>query len=171
MSMNSPDMNQNTGIRVSSDACVVIVRTDWNAPTVDLLEKGCVDCLQENNVSYKVIHVPGAFEIPFAIKNFWDTNKYKDDKPHAFIALGCVLKGDTPHFDYVCKAVTDGVLQLNLLLPVPAIFGVLTVNTQQQADERTGGAHGNKGREAAVSALQMMALTSSNKAIDKNTGT
>ena len=167
MSLNSPDMDQHAGIRVSSDACVVIVRTDWNAPTVDLLEKGCIDCLQENKVSFKVIQVPGAFEIPFAIKNFWDNHKYKDDKPHAFIALGCVLKGDTPHFDYVCKAVTDGVLQLNLLLPVPTIFGVLTVNTQQQADARTGGEHGNKGREAAITALKMMELACTNKIIVK----
>ena len=72
--------------------------------------------------------------------------------------MGCVLRGDTPHFDYVCKAVTDGVLHLNLILPVPTIFGVLTVDNQQQADERTGGIHGNKGEEAALSALKMMAL-------------
>ena len=69
-----------------------------------------------------------------------------------------MLRGDTPHFDYVCKAVTDGVVHLNLILPVPTIFGVLTVDNQQQADERTGGAHGNKGEEAAISALKMMAL-------------
>ncbi len=75
-----------------------------------------------------------------------------------FIALGCVLRGDTPHFDYVCKAVTDGVVHLNFALPVPTIFGVLTVDNQQQADERIGGKHGHKGEEAALSALKMMAL-------------
>jgi 6,7-dimethyl-8-ribityllumazine synthase len=71
------------------------------------------------------------------------------------------LRGDTPHFDYVCKAATDGIVQLNLCLPVPTIFGVLTVDNQQQADERTGGIHGNKGAEAAVSALKMISLKDS----------
>jgi len=69
-----------------------------------------------------------------------------------------VIKGDTPHFDYVCKAVTDGVVQLNLLLPVPTIFGVLTVNNDEQAKERIGGSHGHKGEEAAVTVLKMMNL-------------
>ncbi len=78
--------------------------------------------------------------------------------PNAFIALGCVLRGDTPHFDYVCKAVTDGVVQLNLILPVPTIFGVLTVDNQQQADERIGGKHGHIGEEAAITALKMISI-------------
>ena len=69
-----------------------------------------------------------------------------------------MLRGDTPHFDYVCRAITDGVLQLNLTLPVPTIFGVLTVDNQQQDDERTGGIHGNKGEEAALSALKMITI-------------
>ena len=85
------------------------------------------------------------------------------NKADAFIALGCVIKGDTPHFDYVCKAVTDGVTQLNLSLPVPTIFGVLTVNTEEQANERIGGKHGHKGEEAAVTALKMIALNQSFK--------
>ena len=71
------------------------------------------------------------------------------------------VRGDTPHFDYVCKAVTDGVVQLNLSLPVPTIFGVLTVDNQQQIDERTGGKHGHKGEEAAVTAIKMIALKQS----------
>ena len=69
-----------------------------------------------------------------------------------------MLRGDTPHFEYVCRAVTDGVLQLNLTLPVPTIFAVLTVDNQQQIDERTGGKHGNKGAEAAITALKMISL-------------
>jgi 6,7-dimethyl-8-ribityllumazine synthase len=71
------------------------------------------------------------------------------------------LRGDTPHFDYVCKAVTDGVLQLNMTLPIPTIFGVLTVDNQQQADERIGGKHGHKGEEAAITALKMIAVQKS----------
>ena len=97
----------------------------------------------------------------FCIKTYWDKFKYREEKPHAFIAIGCVVKGDTPHFDYVCKAVTEGVVQLNLTLPVPTIFGVLTVNNQVQIDERTGGIHGHKGEEATVTALKMISLNNS----------
>ena len=142
------------------DACVVIVRTEWNAKLVDQLEKGCRKKLEELGVAnIKCVTVPGAFEIPFAIKSYWDNSQM--EKPHAFIALGCVLRGDTPHFDYVCKAITDGVGQLNLSLPVPTIFGVLTVDTDQQAQDRIGGTHGNKGEEAAITALKMIALQQS----------
>jgi 6,7-dimethyl-8-ribityllumazine synthase len=99
--------------------------------------------------------VPGAFEIPFAVKNHY---AYSKVIPDAYITLGTVIKGDTPHFEYVCNAVTDGVLQLNLSLDVPVIFGVLTVNSEEQAKERIGGKHGNKGEEAAVTAIKMIAL-------------
>ena len=163
MSINSSNLYNTSGIQNLKDACVVIVRTEWNAETIDKLEAGCIKILDEHQIHHSSITVPGAFEIPFGIKNYWEAFKYKDDKPCAFIALGCVLRGDTPHFDYVCKAVTDGVVQLNLSLPVPVIFGVLTVNNQQQIDERTGGKHGNKGEEAAVTALKMIALSRSFK--------
>ena len=101
MALSSSEIIDTTGIRLSKDACVIIVRTEWNAPVVDLLEAGCVEVLKKHGVHYKIINVPGAFEIIYGIKNYWDNHKYKDDKPHAFIALGCVLKGDTPHFEYV----------------------------------------------------------------------
>jgi 6,7-dimethyl-8-ribityllumazine synthase len=156
MSANSNSLLNTTGIQVTKGACVVIVRTEWNDAIVSALETGCKKILDANSVSYKVLTVPGAFEIPFGIKRYWEQHKYKDDKPHAFIALGCVLRGDTPHFDYVCKGVTDGVVQLNLMLPVPTVFGILTVDNQQQAEERIGGKHGHKGEEAAITALKMM---------------
>lgn len=141
------------------DACVVIVRTEWNAKIVDELENGCRKKLKELKVSnISTVVVPGAFEIPFTIKSFWDAKKYQSEKPCAFIALGCIIKGDTPHFDYVCKAITEGTLQLNISLPVPTIFGVLTVNNKQQAKERLGGKHGHKGEEAALTAVKMIAL-------------
>ena len=158
---NSSNLNNTTGIQLKKDACVVIIRTEWNAATLDKLEAGCIKILEEHKLAYKTITVPGAFEIAFGIKSYWEAHKYKDDKPCAFIALGCVLRGDTPHFDYVCKAVSDGVVQLNLNLPVPTIFGVLTVDNQQQIDERTGGKHGHKGEEAAVTAIKMIALKQS----------
>jgi 6,7-dimethyl-8-ribityllumazine synthase len=156
---NSNLLQTDTGILQARGACIVIVRTEWNAAIVDALEEGCKLALKRAGIdSCKVITVPGAFEIPFGIRAYWDMHKYKDDRPQAFIALGCVLRGDTPHFDFVCRAVTDGVLQLNMTLPIPTIFGVLTVDNQQQADERTGGRHGNKGEEAAITALKMIAL-------------
>lgn len=159
MSVSSSNLYNISGIQLPKDACVVIVRTEWNAATVDKLEQGCIKILDETSVHHKTITVPGAFEIPFAIKTYWEANQYKKSKPHAFIALGCVLRGDTPHFEYVCQAVTNGVLQLNLVLPVPTIFGILTVDDQQQIDERTGGQHGHKGEEAAVTSLKMISLT------------
>lgn len=161
MSDNNTTILNTTGIQLQADACVVIVRTEWNGETVDKLEAGCKTVLEKHQVGYKIIQVPGAFEITFAIKKYWELHKYKDDKPCAFIALGCVLRGGTPHFDYVCKAVTDGIVQLNLILPVPTIYGVLTVDNQQQIDERTGGKHGHKGEEAAVTAIKMIALNNS----------
>ncbi len=163
MALSSSEIIDTTGIRLAEDACVIIVRTEWNALIVDLLEAGCVAVLKKHGVHHKIITVPGAFELVFGIKNYWDKHKYKCDKPCAFIALGCVLKGDTPHFEYVCHAATEGILHLNLSLPVPTIFGVLTVNNQEQADERTGGKHGNKGAESAATALKMIALAESFK--------
>ncbi len=154
----------NTGAREFSGACVVIVKTEWNAGIVDELENGCRSILTKKAVKQVItITVPGAVEIPFGIKSYWDTVKYKDDRPLAFIALGCVVKGDTPHFDYVCQSVTAGIGHLNMQLPVPVIFGVLTVNNEEQAAERIGGKHGHKGEEAAITALKMITLQKSFK--------
>ena len=148
--------NINAGI-LPKDACIVIIRTQWNPEIVNKLLEGCVAMLNQYGMkNYRIMEVPGAFEIPFAIKSFWDGYHNKFEKPTVFIALGCVLRGDTPHFEYVCKAVTDGLLHLNLILPAPSILGVLMVNSQQQAEERIGGIHGHKGEEAALSALKMI---------------
>jgi 6,7-dimethyl-8-ribityllumazine synthase len=110
--------------------------------------------LAQYGASSKTITVPGAVEIPFAIQQCWAGS----NAPGAFIALGCVIRGDTPHFDYVCQSVTQGITLLNVNMPVPVIFGVLTVDTVEQANERIGGAHGHKGEEAAVTALKMMVI-------------
>lgn len=143
------------GTLKTEGAFVVIVKTEWNAHIVNKLEAGAKKILKQNNLSFKTITVPGSFEIPFAIKAYSESNEKKAD---AFIALGTVIRGDTPHFDYVCKAITDGVLSLNLLLNVPTIFGVLTVDNEQQAIERIGGAHGHKGEEAAITVIKMIEM-------------
>jgi 6,7-dimethyl-8-ribityllumazine synthase len=147
---NSTLFKIDTGI-LPGNACVVILKTDWNAGVVDELERGCIKVLNQHGVeNIKTYNVPGAFEI--------DIYKDRADRPHAIIAFGCILRGDTPHFEYVSQAVTQGVTGLNLQLPIPTIFGVLTVDNQLQAVERIGGVHGHKGEEAAYTALKMMSL-------------
>lgn len=148
----------NKGIPQIKDAFVVIVATEWNVHIVNKLKAGAAKVLKESGITYKVLTVPGAVEIPFAIKTYAESNQIPAD---AFIALGTVIRGDTPHFDYVCKSVSDGILSLNMLLDVPVIFGVLTVNDEQQALQRAGGEHGHKGEEAAVTAIKMIALNRS----------
>ena len=151
---NSKLYEQIEGIQQLKDALVVLVKTEWNADIIDELERGCVKVFAEQGIRTKTLVVPGAVEIPFAVKQCWSA----DNTPAAFIALGCVIQGDTPHFDYVCQSVIDGITQLNLSLDVPVIFGVLTVNSQEQAMERIGGKHGHKGEEAAITAIKMMLL-------------
>jgi len=162
--VNKSNLNTPTGI-LPKDAFIVLAKTEWNAAIVDELERGCINKLKESGAKKIVtITVPGAIEIAFAVKAYWEHLKGKKKKrPNAFIALGCVIRGGTPHFDYVCKAVIEGVVQLNLLLPVPTIFGVLTVDNEEQAKERIGGAHGHKGEEAATTAIKMISLDQSFK--------
>lgn len=142
-------------------AFAVMVKTEWNSAVIDRLEEGCAGVLSAAGVKHRTITVPGAFEIAFAIKQYWEAVGSSSERPHAFIALGCVIRGGTPHFEYVCQAVTQGIVELNLRLPVPVIFGVLTLDNQQQAEERTGGVHGHKGEEAAITAIKMMQLPAS----------
>lgn len=145
----------NKGIPTLEDAFVVIVKTEWNSSIINALEKGAKKILKASSVGTKTLVVPGAFELPFAVKQHY---AYSKKTPDAYIVLGAVIQGDTPHFDYVCKGVTDGIMQLNLQIDVPVIFGVLTVLNEQQAIERIGGVHGHKGEEAAITALKMIQL-------------
>jgi 6,7-dimethyl-8-ribityllumazine synthase len=146
------------GIQQVKDALVVLVKTEWNALIVNELENGCLNLLHQYGIRTKTIVVPGAVEIPFAIQHYQQIVK-KKEKADAFVALGCVVRGDTPHFEYVCQSVTQGITQLNVIMDVPSIFGVLTVNTQSQAEERIGGVHGHKGEEAGITAMKMILLS------------
>ena len=138
-------------------AKVAIVHTEWNDKIVRELMNGCESVIHKfHGDIVKNVAVPGCFEIPFACKQLWEQYANKENKPEAIIAFGAVIRGGTPHFDYVCKAVTDGILQLNLMLPIPVIFGVLTLDNEEQAWERLGGTHGHKGEEAAITALKMI---------------
>ncbi|MGZ3952318.1 MAG: 6,7-dimethyl-8-ribityllumazine synthase [Flavisolibacter sp.] len=147
-------------IQQLKDVLVVLVKTEWNAEIVDELERGSLTIFNQYRIKTKTLVVPGVIEIPFAIQQYSNSH----NAISAFIALGCVIRGGTPHFEYVCQSVTQGVTQLNLSLPVPVIFGVLTLDNLEQAKERTGGIHGHKGEEAAITAIKMMILNKQIKA-------
>ena len=136
-----------------------IVVSEWNENITEGLCKGAIDALLENNVALENIDrldVPGSYELIYGSKHMANTKKYD-----AVIAIGSVIQGETKHFDFVCEGVTQGIKDLNILQDVPVIFCVLTDNTMQQAVERSGGKHGNKGIEAAVAAIKMAAIKNS----------
>lgn len=136
---------------------VAIVHTEWNDKIVRELINGFEGIFHKfNGDIIAKVPVPGCFELPFACRQLWHKYENKPEKPEAIVAFGAVIRGGTPHFDYVCRAVTDGILQLNLTLPIPVIFGVLTLDNEAQAWERLGGVHGHKGEEAAITALKMI---------------
>jgi 6,7-dimethyl-8-ribityllumazine synthase len=141
------------GHLVATDLKVGIVVGRFNEFITSKLLGGALDGLKRHGLSednIDVAWVPGAFEIPFLTKKMADTNNYD-----AIITLGAVIRGSTPHFDYVCKEVSKGVSSISLETGVPVIFGVLTTDTIEQAIERAGTKAGNKGWEAALSAIEM----------------
>ncbi|GAP73407.1 6,7-dimethyl-8-ribityllumazine synthase [Candidatus Symbiothrix dinenymphae] len=131
----------------------VIVVSEWNGHITSKLRDGAYDTLLKHGAKAEnvtVIHVPGSFELIFAAKHA--ATKLR---PDAVIGLGCVIKGETPHFEYVCQGVTQGFAALNAEGDVPYIFGLLTDNNEQQSLDRAGGKLGNKGVEAAITAIKM----------------
>lgn len=137
----------------ASDMRVAIVCAEWNANVTEKLLEGACNALEKNGVKSEnilVARVPGTFELTFGAQQMAETYE-----PDAVIVLGCVVRGDTPHFDYVCQGVTIGITKLNTMFGIPFIFGVLTTDTMQQSLDRAGGIHGNKGVEAAITAIKM----------------
>lgn len=133
-----------------------IVVSDWNHQITGSLLRGAVETLKKHGASESNIivrHVPGSFELTLGAQFLAE---YED--LDAIICLGCVIQGETPHFTYICQGVTHGITQLNLDYNIPFVFGVLTTLNLEQAEERSGGKHGNKGDEAAVTAIRMAAL-------------
>ena len=133
-----------------------IVAGRFNEFITSKLVGGAVDVLKRNDVKEEDIHiawVPGAFEIPLIAKKMINAEKYD-----TIITLGAVIKGSTPHFDYVCAEVSKGVAQISLQSEIPVIFGVLTTNNIEEAIERAGTKAGNKGSEAAFGAIEMINL-------------
>lgn len=136
------------GVRVG------IVVSEWNNKITGALLQGACDTLMKHGVSEDdiIVHtVPGSFELVFGAAQF-----VKSGQVDAVIAIGCVVRGDTPHFDYICQGATEGLASLNADYNVPVIYGLLTCNTMEQAEDRCGGILGNKGDECAVTALKMI---------------
>lgn len=148
LSVYNPDM-----IPSGKDLRIGIVVSEWNATITNSLLEGAYSTLVKHGVADENItveHVPGSFELPTGAKFMFKYGKYD-----AVICLGCVIQGETRHFDFICDAVANAIAQLAMDENRPVIFGVLTTNDMQQAIDRSGGKHGNKGVEAAITALKM----------------
>jgi 6,7-dimethyl-8-ribityllumazine synthase len=133
-----------------------IVVSEWNSEVTDALASGAINTLISKGISEQDInvkYVPGTFELALGAKYMIDTVGMD-----AVLCLGCVIQGETRHFDFICNASANAIATLNLESGVPVIFGVLTTDNQQQALDRSGGKHGNKGVEAAMAALKMISL-------------
>lgn len=141
---------------LNNSAKVIIVAGQFNSFIVDSLVKGALDTLLRNGIKEKditVVQAPGAFEIPLVVKRC-----AQELKPDAILALGAVIRGGTPHFEYVAGSCTKGISQLSLEFDIPIAFGVLTVDSIEQAIERAGTKAGNKGAEAALSTLETLSV-------------
>jgi 6,7-dimethyl-8-ribityllumazine synthase len=150
------DVNQLPSADVLGRQRYAIVVADWNSEITYAMAQGAIETfikhgVEEENIT--VLHVPGAVELTFGAARIM-----KEERVDAIIVIGCVIQGDTPHFDYVCQSVTQGVAALNAQGKVPVIFSVLTVLNQQQALDRCGGKLGNKGIEGAYTAIRMANL-------------
>lgn len=140
----------------ATTARFAIVASRFNSFIVDSLLRGALDVLRRHGVgekSIEVVHVPGAFELPLVAKRLAATRRYD-----AVIALGAVIRGSTPHFDYVAGGCARGLAEVALSCDLPVAFGVLTVDTIEQAVERAGTKAGNKGADAALTAIEMVSL-------------
>jgi 6,7-dimethyl-8-ribityllumazine synthase len=150
---NLSEFNKNE-IPGAEDYIFGIVVSEWNSEITNGLLNGALETLQNAGADDSRIiikSVPGTFELPFGAQFI-----FKNSKVDAVICLGCVIQGETRHFDFICDATANGIMRVSLDHNVPVIFGVLTTDNLQQAIDRSGGKHGNKGVEAAVTALKML---------------
>lgn len=144
----------NGNIPDASEMRFGIVVSEWNNNITSTLLQGAIETLKKNGAKMENITirtVPGSFELIFGC-----TQLAKSGWVDAIIAIGCVIRGDTPHFDYICQGVTQGLSELNVNGNIPIVFGLLTTNSVEQAEERAGGILGNKGNEYAITAIRMV---------------
>ena len=159
---------QNDTIPSGEDFTIGLVQSEWNPEITDALAQGAFECLTAHGVEADNVHhitVPGSFELPMGAKSLLGKEKY-----HAIICIGCVIQGDTKHNEYINQSVASGLMMLSLSSGVPIIFGVLTPDNIEQARDRAGGTHGNKGVEAAVTALKMANLCKDKMGSKKSIG-
>ena len=138
----------------AEDKVFGIVVSEWNHEITGALLEGALEALGKSGAKDQNIHityVPGTFELPFGAQRV-----AMELKPDAIICLGCVIQGETRHFDFICHAAADGIMNVSLKHELPVIFGVLTTNNLEQAQDRSGGKHGNKGFEAGITALKLI---------------
>jgi len=158
MSSKHKNLSQVEGTKVPSAKKMkfAVVYAEWNSEVTNALRDGAIKSLIKHGADKKniTVHtVPGSFELTLGAQYMAEHTK-----ADAIICLGCVIQGETRHFDFICDAVANGVTQLNIKYNKPFIFGVLTTDNQKQAMDRAGGKHGNKGDEAAVTAIKMLHL-------------
>jgi 6,7-dimethyl-8-ribityllumazine synthase len=168
MSNTKKSLSETEGIPSGKGLRVGIVLSEWNNDITELLLDGCKGALVQFDVSPEdiiVSKVPGAFELPLGAK--WIASSTKLD---AIICIGCVIKGETKHDEFIAIAVSNAIMNLNLVLNIPVIFGVLTPKNHKQALERSGGKYGNKGVEAATTAIRMIHLKKELTKSDKKIG-
>ena len=154
--MNEEGIKTIKGDLLIGKARFAIVASQFNSFIVDHLISGAVEALKSHGIDEKSIELfqtPGAFELPLAVKRVGESRRFD-----AIIALGAVIRGSTPHFDYVAGSCARGLADLTLQLDMPVAFGVLTVDTIEQAIERSGTKAGNKGADAALTAIEMVSL-------------
>jgi 6,7-dimethyl-8-ribityllumazine synthase len=155
---NLSDYNPST-VPDGKDYRIGIIAAEWNPEVTDALLKGAVDTLLEHGVAEGrliIRRVPGTFELSSAADIMLDSQY-----PDAVICIGCVIQGETRHFEFICQAVSQGITNVAIKHECPVIFSVLTTDTMQQALDRAGGKHGNKGIEGAITALKMLAFKES----------
>ena len=142
----------------ASKYSIGVIAAEWNLAVTDAMLQGAVDTLRENGVKEEnliVKRVPGTYELPYAAECMLANNSTLD----AVICIGCVIQGETRHFEFICQAVSQGLVNVSLKQGRPVIFSVLTTNNMEQALDRAGGKHGNKGVEGAVTAIKMCQYT------------
>src|SRR5690554_3646602 len=160
MASSSKNLSDYTteGLKDVSTKRFAIIVSEWNDSVTESLYAGALKTLLDNGVPRENIvrkNVPGSFELTLAAQ--WMA---QDEAVDAVICLGCVIQGETKHFDFICQAVAHGITNVSVKYSKPVIFGVLTTDNQQQAEDRAGGIHGNKGEEAAITAVQMARIAS-----------
>ena len=156
MSTQNLSQYQNSDVPDASGMKIGVVVAEWNSEITFAMKDAAMQTLREHGVSdCDVIlrYVPGSFELTFGAQ-MMANYAFVD----AVICIGCVIRGETPHFEYICQSVSTGLTQVSINSEIPVIFGVLTTNNLEQALDRAGGKHGNKGVEAAITAIKMVAL-------------